>query len=250
MERPLVSIITPCYNAAQFIAETIESVLAQTYTNWEMIIVDDCSTDCSAEIINEYVAQDNRIKYYKTDKPSGGPIAPRNIALEKAQGEYIAFLDADDLFLPHKIERQLKLFQDNIAIVFSNYEKIDKNGSRNNRIVVAPKSVSYRKLLQSGYIGCCTMMCDVSKVSNMKFSNIGQEDWAFQLDILRKGYIAVNTNTVESLYRIVENSRSSQKLKVAKGQWYVLKNVEKLTMFEAIYYFCHYAIKGTLKFFK
>ena len=246
----LVSIITPCYNAERFIRETIESVIAQTYTNWEMIIVDDCSKDNSAEIIKEYAAKDSRIKYLKTEKPSGSPTLPRNIGIQNAKGRYIAFLDSDDIFCPRKLDNQLKCFTDKVGIVFSNYEKIRFDGTRDNRIIVAPKRISYNKLLESGYIGCCTMMYDTEKSGYMQFRPVGQEDYVFELEILKKGYIAVNTNTVEALYRIVENSRSSQKLEMAKRQWNVLRRIEKLSFIEAAYYFCHYAIKGTLKFIK
>lgn len=246
----LVSIITPCYNAERFIRETIESVIAQTYTNWEMIIVDDCSKDNSAEIIKEYVAKDARIKYLKTEKPSGSPTLPRNIGIQNAKGRYITFIDADDIYNCDKLKAQIACFSDKVGIVFSNYEKIRFDGYRENRIIISPKIVTYRKLLQSGYIGCGTMMYDSLKTGYMQFRYVGQEDYVFALEILKKGYIAVNTNTVEALYRIVENSRSSQKLEMAKRQWNVLRRIEKLSFIEAAYYFCHYAIKGTLKFIK
>lgn len=246
----LISIITPCYNAEKFICETIKSVIAQTYTNWEMIIVDDCSKDNSAKIINEYALKDSRIKYLKTDKPSGSPTLPRNIGIQNSKGRFIAFLDSDDIYLPNKLENQLKCFGDNVGLVFSNYEKIKFDGTRHNRLIIAPSIITYNKLLQSGYIGCCTMMYDSSKTGLMQFKNVGQEDYVFALEILKKGYIAVNTNTVEALYRIVENSRSAQKLEMAKRQWKVLRKIEKLSFLNASYYFCHYAIKGVLKFIK
>ena len=248
--RSLVSIITPCYNAEQFIRETIESVIAQTYTDWEMIIIDDCSTDNSADIIKEFKSRDSRIKYLKTEKPSGSPTLPRNIGIQNAKGRYIAFLDADDIYCPNKLENQLKYFDDTVGIVFSNYEKIQSDGSRHNRTIIAPSVITYSKLLQSGYIGCCTMMYDTAKTGLMQFKKTGQEDYVFELEILKKGYIAVNTNTIEAFYRIVEDSRSAQKIEMAKRQWRVLRNIEKLPFIKAIYYFCHYAIKGTIKFIK
>lgn len=251
MSLPLISIITPCYNSGQFIAETIESVLAQTYTNWELLVIDDCSTDNSADIILTYTKLDNRIKYLKTENPSGSPTLPRNIGIKMAKGRFIAFLDADDMFLPNKLEKQLKCFDnDKVAIVYSNYEKIAYNGERDNRIIIAPNKLSYHKLLQSGYIGCCTMIYDTNKTGLLQFKNISQEDWAFQLSILKRGFIAVNTQTIESLYRVVQHSRSSQKLKIARGHWYILRVEEKLPFVKVVYYFCHYAIKGVLKFFK
>jgi glycosyltransferase involved in cell wall biosynthesis len=125
--NPLISIVTSCYNNVSFIAQTIESVLAQTYQNWEMIIVDDCSTDGSYAIAMEYASRDSRIKVYRTEHQSGSPVEPRNIGIQKATGRYIAFLDSDDVWLPNKLENQLKLFDNkDTAIVFSNYKKINE----------------------------------------------------------------------------------------------------------------------------
>ncbi len=247
----LVTVITPCYNAARFIRETIESVISQTYTAWEMLIIDDCSTDGSASIIKEYADKDSRIKYFKTDQPSGSPVVPRNIGLKMAKGRYIAFLDADDVYLPTKLANQISAFDDkDIAIVFSNYEKMTADGTRSNRIISAPSRLSYRQLLKSGYIGCCTLMYDSAKTGSMEFSSIGHEDWAFALSILKKGYIAKNTNTAEAIYRLVGNSRSSQKFKVIKWQWHILREVEKLSLWRAAYNFSCYAILGVIKYLK
>lgn len=249
--KTLVSIITPCYNAEKFISETIESVMSQTYTEWEMIIVDDCSTDNSANIVKQYQSNDNRIKYFCTEKPSGSPTLPRNIGIQNAKGRYIAFLDADDIFMPTKLENQVKIFtKENVGIVFSNYEKISYDGTRNNRVIIAPKVITYNKLLQSGYIGCCTLMYDKEKTGLIQFQKTGQEDYVFELSILKKGLIAVNTNTVESLYRIVPSSRSAQKLTMAKRQWDVLRKIEQLSLLKSLYYFSCYAILGAIKYIK
>lgn len=251
MKSSLVSIITPCYNAERFIRATIESIISQTYPNWEMIIVDDCSKDNSAEIITEYANKDPRIRYFCTDKPSGSPTLPRNIGIQNANGRYITFLDADDIFLPTKLQHQIECFtKSNIGIVFSNYEKMAYDGTRNNRVIIAPKVITYNKLLQSGYIGCCTLMYDIEKTGLIQFQKTGQEDYVFELGILKKGLIAVNTNTVESLYRIVPSSRSAQKLTMAKRQWHVLRKIEKLPIYKALYYFACYAVLGVIKYLK
>jgi glycosyltransferase involved in cell wall biosynthesis len=123
-----VSIITPNYNCGCFIEQAIVSVIAQTYQDWEMIIVDDCSTDDSYTIAMEYANRDGRIKVYRTEHQSGSPVEPRNIGIQKATGRYIAFLDSDDMWLPNKLENQLKLFDNkDTAVVFSNYKKINED---------------------------------------------------------------------------------------------------------------------------
>lgn len=158
---PLVSIITPCYNAAPFISQAIESVLAQSFGDWEMIIVDDCSSDDSLSIIQKYARIDSRIRYLRTDKPSGSPTLPRNMGIKEAKGRYIAFLDSDDIWLPNKLSDQLKVFEKSeVAIVFSNYEKVSLGGERCGREVIAPCEVDYRLLLKGNCIGCLTAMYD------------------------------------------------------------------------------------------
>lgn len=247
----MVSIVTPCYNASLFIAQTIQSVLSQTYSDWELLIVDDCSKDNSADIIQKYVEKDNRIKYLKTEKTSGSPVSPRNIGIEKAKGRYIAFLDSDDVWLPDKLEQQLKLFEDkNVAVAYSNYEKMNVNGERNKRIIHAPVEVNYQDLLKSNVIGNLTGIYDTEKVGKVYCQNIHHEDYILWLSILKKGFIAKNTNTVTALYRIRENSVSSNKLKVLSWQWNILRNVEKLPLHKSVINFILYVIKAFLKYVK
>ena len=252
MENNKVSIITPCYNAERFIAQAIESVLAQTYTDWEMLIVDDCSKDNSASIISKYEEKDCRIKYFKTDKPSGTPALPRNIAIENATGRYIAFLDSDDLWLPEKLEQQIPLFEnESVAVVFSNYEKIKENGDRSNRLIKAPVSVDYKQLLKSDVIGNLTGVYDTTKVGKV-YNNIcvHAEDYVLYLSILKRGYIAMNTETVEGLYRVTKGSVSSNKLRCFCWQWQILRKVEQITLSKTIYLIGVYFIKGVKKFLK
>lgn len=246
--KNLVSIITPCHNSTSFIESTIKSVLSQTYSEWELLIVDDCSTDDSDVLIKKYCAIDNRIKYFKTEKSSGSPVKPRNIAIENAKGRYIAFLDSDDVWLPNKLKEQLRLFNnEEVAIVYSNYEKIKENGERNNRIIKAPTEVDYQNLLKGNIIGNLTGIYDSQKVGKIYCQNIHHEDYILWLSILKKGFIAKNTNTVTALYRVRENSVSSNKLKVLSWQWNILRNVEKLPLYKSIIYFISYAIKAISK---
>lgn len=244
-----VSVITPVYNAHLFLRKSAQSVINQSYSNWELLIIDDCSTDNSVSIIQELVQQDNRIKYFRTDRPSGSPILPRNIGIENAKGRFIAFLDSDDVWLPNKLETQLKMFEqyEDMAICFSNYEKMTEEGERNNRVVQAPAVTAYKQLLLSNVIGCLTAIYDTQKVGKVFFQNHSHEDYILWLEILKKGYIARNTNTVEALYRVRENSVSSNKLKTLSWQWDIYRNVEKIGLFCSCYYFMNYAYRAYKK---
>ena len=251
MSQDLVSIITPCYNSSKYIKDCVNSVLQQTYPNWEMLIVDDCSTDGSDTIIKKFCEQDSRIKYFKTNSPSGSPTLPRNIGIEHAQGKYIAFLDSDDIWLPAKLEEQIKLFNDDkTAIVYSNYEKISEDGIRNNRVIKAPRQTTYKQLLKENTIGCLTAIYDTQKAGKMYFTNVGHEDFVVWLSILKKGYVAKNTNSVLALYRVNANSVSANKLKACKWTWNIYRNIEHLPLMTSCYYFMHYAIRAGLKFLK
>jgi glycosyltransferase involved in cell wall biosynthesis len=251
MNSLLVSIITPNYNCENYIAEAIESVLAQTYTNWEMLVVDDCSTDDSVAIVSEYAQNDIRIKLFKTEQQSGSPVLPKNIGIQNARGRYIAFLDSDDVWLPEKVERQIKLFEsEDAAIVFSYFEKITEDGVRNNRVIYSPELVTYKKLLKSNCIGNLTAMYDTAKTGQIFFESIGHEDYAFWLNVLRMGYIAKNTKTVEALYRVREHSVSQNKITASRWTWNIYYRYLNLPFLQCLYCFITYFVKASIKFLK
>lgn len=245
----MFSIVMPCYNSGTYIRQAINSVKGQTYRDWELLVVDDGSTDNSADIIKGMEQTDGRIKYLKTNAPSGSPIVPRNIGVKNALGRYIAFLDSDDAWLPNKLERQMKMFEqyEDMAICFSNYEKMTEQGERNNRIIKAPSVTTYKQLLLGNVIGCLTAVYDTEKVGKVFFQNHSHEDYILWLDILKRGYVARNTNTVEALYRVRENSVSSNKLKTLSWQWDIYRNVEKIELFRSSYYFFNYAYRAFKK---
>lgn len=241
----------PAYNSAQYISESIKSVLSQTYQNWELIIVDDSSTDNTASIVEEFKRIDKRILYYKTDKPSGSPTLPRNMAIEKAKGRYIAFLDSDDLWLPRKLEEQLAIIvEPNVGIVFSNYRKINHNGEQRGKIISSPSILNYQMLLKGSSIGCLTAMYDTFKVGKVFMEYIKAEDYALWLTILKMGTVAKNTNSTLALYRVHEGSVSSNKLQASVWTWNILRHKENLSIIYALYCFVHYAVKAVIKKFK
>lgn len=244
----LVSVIMPVHNAETFLNQSIQSVLSQTYQNWELLVVDDCSSDNSALLIHQFEATDQRIKYLKTEEPSGSPTLPRNIGIANARGRYIAFLDSDDMWLPNKLKEQLSLFKNkDTAIVFSNYEKITEEGERNQRFVIAPESTNYKHLLCGNVIGCLTAVYDTKKVGKMYFEKISHEDYILWLAILKKGFTGKNTGTVNALYRVRTQSVSSNKWKALSWQWNIYVKVEKVGYIKAIYYFMNYALKAYKK---
>lgn len=245
---PYVSIITPSYNSSKYIRETVDSVKKQTFTNWEMIIVDDCSKDNSREILKELASADSRIKVILLEKNSGAAVA-RNTAIEAAKGKYIAFLDSDDLWLPQKLEKQLDFMEKNgIVFSFTKYDVMDEDGNNLNKPVSVPESIDYHGLLKNTIIGCLTVMINIEEIGKMKMPEIRtRQDFAFWLSILRKGYKAHGLNETLASYRYVSDSISSNKIKAAKRNWQVYREIEKLGFFYSIWCFINYAYNGVKK---
>lgn len=181
----LVSIITPTYNCGKYIGETIKSVLAQTYTNWEMLIIDDCSTDNTREIVANF--KDLRIKYYCLDNNSGAAIC-RNTALKMARGRWIAFLDSDDVWLPRKLDQQIKFMIDNnYYFTYHDYSEIDESGNVQRGYITGPNHIGKLKMLSYCWPGCLTVMYDRIKVGLIQIEPIKKNnDYALWLKIIRR----------------------------------------------------------------
>ena len=247
-DNNLVSIITPSYKSEKFIFKTIDSVLSQTYKNWEMIIVDDVSPDNSNEIIEEYCKKDERIKLIKLEKNSG-PAVARNRAIEEANGKYIAFLDADDLWKHGKLEKQIKFMQkNNLAFTYSSYDLIDEEGNNLGNFMTKD-TISYEGMLKTCSVGCLTAIYDTEKLGKVYMPLIRKrQDYGLWLKILKE--IGTTNGMPESLatYRILENSVSSNKFKAAQYQWKIYREVEELDIFRSMYYFVQYAYYGVMKY--
>ncbi|MDR1554798.1 MAG: glycosyltransferase [Campylobacteraceae bacterium] len=236
----------PSYNSSKFIAQAIESVLAQTYENWEMIIVDDMSSDNSVEIIEKYLQIDKRIRLVKSQK-NMGPALTRNRAIKEATGDYIAFLDSDDVWLPNKLQVQIQFMIDNnLSFSYSAYDIIDENSNYLKSFYVRD-FVNYKELLKGNIIGCLTAIYDAKKLGKIFMKNIGHEDYALWLDILKKVEYGKGINKSLACYRIVKKSVSSNKLKVARYQWNIYRKIEKINFFKSIYYLLFYAYNGFKK---
>ncbi|ASM35567.1 family 2 glycosyl transferase [Campylobacter sputorum subsp. bubulus] len=247
----LVSVIMPSYGSEKFIEEAIKSVLFQTYDNYELIIIDDCSPDNSNKIIEEYIKKYNKIKFIKLEKNSGSAIA-RNKGIKAAKGRYIAFLDADDLWLSNKLEAQVKFMQDNnLVFTYSSYNLIDEKGEYLGKFTIKPK-ISYNSILKTCDIGCSTAIYDTKKLSKiyMPLDAHKREDYATWLKILK---LVNNTNgllDITASYRLYNKSLSSNKFHMAICQWKIYRKFEKLNLLTSTYYFLNYALNGFLKYKK
>lgn len=235
METALVSIITPAFNSDKFIRETIASVQQQTYQNWEMIIVDDCSSDNTVEIIAEIAARDSRIKYFSLSKNSGTGIA-RNIALGKTSGKYIAFLDADDLWKPLKLEKQLGFMAaQKQPFTFSFYDCIDESGKSLQKTVKAPLRLSYRQLFFCNYVGNLTGIYEVEYFGKIEISSLRKrQDWMMWLTVLKKINSARPVPESLAYYRIRENSISAPKGNLIKHNFSVYRSFHHLNFLVSI----------------
>jgi teichuronic acid biosynthesis glycosyltransferase TuaG len=244
----LVSIITPAYNAQSFIAQTIESVIAQTYQNWELIIVNDCSTDRTSQIMQKYAEQDRRIRLVHASK-NNGVAATRNLALAAAHGKYIAFLDSDDIWAPEKLEKQISFMMKNdYAFTFTSYQLIDETGQELNRFVFARPKMTYKDVLKNTLIGCLTVMVDRDKVGSFSMPLIAHtEDTMTWVDILKRGFIAYGIPDILASYRISARSMTSNKVSAAKLQWRTYRNYCGYGVLKSIYYFCCYAANAVTK---
>ena len=233
----LVSIITPTYNCGKFIAETIESVLAQTYTNWEMIIVDDCSQDETQAIVERYLQADNRIRYNCLEKNSGAAVA-RTAAMRLANGEFMAFLDSDDLWTPDKLRSQLSFMNEhNYAFSCTAYEQIDETGNSLNKIIKTVARTDYNRLLLDCPVGNSTVMYDVGKMGKFEVPDIRKRnDDALWLRMLKKEKYIMGMPEVLMKYRIRSNSISSNKLKVIKYHWILYRDIEHLNVFRSVFH--------------
>lgn len=255
MNNKLVSIITPMYKGATFVGETIESVQAQGYQDWEMIIIDDCSPDNGAGIavVKRYAAQDARIILIES-KENKGPSGARNIALRAAKGRYIAFLDSDDLWHPDFLEKQLEFMQKKDArFVFSSYRRIDENTKEEIlRPYIVPERVNYKRLLKANPIFPSTIMYDGQKCKKHFFNEEWKmrEDYVYLLSMLKEIDYAYGNKEILVDYRIRKTSVTGNKKKVIVPQWRVLREEEKVPFIKSIYYMCCWAGISALKYCK
>ena len=238
--KPLVSIVTPVYNGEKTIGKTIESVLNQTFNDFEMIIVDDVSTDNTKKVVDKYIKNDKRIKYYVLPE-KGGASAARNLAIDKAKGRYIAFLDGDDLWYPAKLEKQIKFMQDNdYSFTYTDYEYIDGNDKKLNLMRKCPNKITYHRMLFGDSIGCLTVIYDSQKVGKVVIPELKKRnDYALWCIVLKKIRYGYKYDEVLALYRKgseYESLSSGSKFKLLKYHYKVHHEINKLNCVKSLFY--------------
>ncbi len=244
----LVSVIMPSYNVENFIGRSIESVMAQTYGSWELLIVDDASPDNSNSVIEEYVQKDSRVKLFKLEQNSGQGVA-RNKAIEESQGQYIAFLDSDDIWLPNKLEKQIAFMKSsNAKLSFTSYQTIDEEDNLVGEFLIPQTKVNYKGLLKTCMIGNLTAIYDAGAIGKQYLKRVSREDYVLWLDILKIIDYAHGLPERLSQYRLMGQSYSSNKMRTARWQWTTYRDVEKIGFFQSIYYFIHYTHNGFTKY--
>ena len=243
----LVSIIIPVYNAASYLEETINSIQEQTYSNWEAIFIDDCSSDNSYNLIKKYQKEDKRIKLIKNKTNSGAAVS-RNNGINHAEGDYLCFLDADDKWHPEKLEKQINFMQElNCEFSFTGYQFADEKCNPNGKIVSVPDKINYQQALKNTTIWTSTVMFDMGKLTkdDIHMPNIKRgQDTATWWKVLKKIQYAYGLNEVLSYYRRTNNSLSANKLTALKRTWNLYRNVEHLNILSSFYNFCWYCFNA------
>ena len=244
MESDLVSIVVPVYNSERFIIDTLTTVKEQTYKNWELIFVNDCSSDNSKKVIEDNL--DTRIKLINLKENSGAAVA-RNTGIDAAKGRYIAFIDADDLWNAEKLEKQVSFMKENdCSFSFTGYEFANENGFSTGKVVHIPTKMNYKDAIKNTTIFTSTVMFDLEKISKdlIKMPIVKSEDTATWWKILRNGHTAYGLNEILSSYRRSANTLSSNKIEAIKRIWFLYRKVEKFNIFYAFYNFCFYAVNA------
>lgn len=248
--KDLVSIITPAYNAEVYIAETIDSVQKQSYLNWELLIIDDCSTDNTCSIVEMYSHNDGRIKLIRQPM-NGGVARARNTGLENAKGSFIAFLDSDDKWANDKLYKQMQFMElSNCVFCYSQYQNFNSITGALGRIIRIPNKMRANDILGNTAIGCLTVLINKSVVGDFRMPLLGHtEDNVTWYEILQKGYTAYGIQETLAYYRVGNSSLTSNKGKAAKQQWSVYREYFKFSRHLSLYYFSKYCINAVIKHF-
>lgn len=245
-ESPLVSVVMPAYNAERYISSAVQTVQAQSHAGWELLIVDDASSDSTLRLAQDMASQDKRIRVF-AQPVNGGVAKARNAALEHAQGTYIAFLDSDDLWEPQKLAQQLEFMEsEGVLVCYSQYLRIDESGEPLGP-VFPPAEVDYRKMLKSNFIGNLTGIYNCEILGKQFFSEFKHEDYVAWLALVKKAGSARGVGQILAKYRVYRGSTSSNKLRTIAWQWRIYRQTQSLGGFRSAILMVWYAIYAVFK---
>ena len=246
---PLISVIMPAYNSAKYIEQSIKSVQGQSYENWELLVIDDASSDETTVIIKDLAKEDCRIKLHVNDSNQGTAWC-RNYAAQISQGEFVAYLDSDDIWYADKLGRQLSvLAKSDVDLVYCSYGYIDEAGVRSPKIFRVPEQVTLKQMLKQNVIGCSTVMVKKAVAAQYRFSSqYYLEDFVLWLSMLKDKKQLYGLTDALVDYRIRKNSRSNNKLLCAKHRWTVFREFLKFSRLKSMYYMVQYATAGIIKY--
>ena len=245
--KPVVSVILPAYNSEQFLVEAIESVISQTYTDWELLILDDASPDDSGKIAKSYAKVDPRIRLLENAE-NMGVAKTRNRGVANARGIWIAFLDSDDIWHSEKLELQLeRAAQTGAQIIYSSYAMVSEDLT-NKKVYMVPSTIDYAGMLRENVIGCSTVLAAANLMKEHPFpTDIYHEDYALWLNLLRVGASVAGCTQVLVDWRVTHAGRSFNKRIAAKHRWNIYRKAERLPFMKSARVFCIYAIRGIAK---
>ncbi|MBR6568072.1 MAG: glycosyltransferase [Clostridia bacterium] len=247
---PLVSVIIPVHNGERYIEKSVRSVMAQTYGNWELLVIDDFSTDSTSDIVGALCEEDKRVSYIKNTE-NIGTAKTRNRGLELSKGDCVAFLDADDVWKPEKLETQLRKMESEKAdLVYSSYEIVNENGEAIKAPYLVSETVNFEGLLKENVIGCSTVILSSEIAEKYRFvEDYYHEDYCLWLNILRDGYKVAGCRELLVEWRLITDSRSFDKRNSALYRWRIYREYLKLPLFKSIRLFFCYFIGGIKKYY-
>lgn len=250
-KAPLVSVIMPVYKARDFVEEAIRSVMAQNVTDWELLVIDDCSPDDSFEIARALAETDGRIRLLRNEQ-NMGVARTRNRGIELSRGKYIALLDSDDVWYPGKLSAQLALLgQTGAALSYCSYRIVDAAGKPVKPDYLVSSRADFEDLLKENVVLCSSIVVSSELAKKIRFNtDFYHEDYVFLLDILKEGHTAVGVREPQAAWRYMENTRSFDKRKAALNRWRIYRDYLKLPLPRSAYVFTCYAFAGVRKYFR
>lgn len=249
IKRPIVSVIMPAYNAGAYIEVAIRSVMAQTVQDWELLVLDDGSSDDTCAVVQRLAEEDQRVKLIRNPENLGAA-QTRNRGFTLSVGEYVALLDSDDVWMPEKLEKQLaEMEQKGADFSCTSYAVIDGDGNQAKTDYLVPENIDYDRLLWENVIGCSTVVLRRELIEKHQFCpDYFHEDYVLWLQLLQQGYRAIGCTQVLAQWRYIATSRSFNKVKSARNRWKIYRNYLKLPLLQSIRLFCAYAVAGFRKY--